>query len=173
MSENGNETLAEFPAAVNERTVHIRRFQPGDEASFQRLNEEWIVRHFALEDADREVLGDPVKYILDPGGQILFAISGDEAVGCCALIREEPGVYLLANMGVTEACQGQGIGRKLLESAIAEARQMGASRLSLESNTKLASAVHLYESVGFRHVPPENSKPSPYTRTNVAMEIFL
>jgi GNAT superfamily N-acetyltransferase len=153
--------------------IEIRRFQPGDEAAFQRLNEEWIVRHFALEEADRELLADPARHILAPGGQILFAVADGEAVGCCALIREEPGVYLLAKMGVTEARQGQGIGRRLLEAAIAGARERGASRLALESNSKLASAVHLYESVGFRHVPPEHLKPSPYARTNVSMEMDL
>jgi len=168
MSENerGNAAAAVAP-------IEIRRFQPGDEASFQRLNEEWIVRHFALEDADREMLSDPVKHILEPGGEIWFAFAGGEAVGCCALIREDPGVYLVAKMGVTEARQGQGIGRRLLEEAISGARQMGGSRLYLESNSKLSSAVHLYESVGFRHVPPEHIKPSPFSRTNVSMEMFL
>ena len=41
----------------------IRRFQPGDETSFLRLNEEWIVRHFVLEEKDREVLGNPRRSI--------------------------------------------------------------------------------------------------------------
>jgi GNAT superfamily N-acetyltransferase len=173
MSASRGEILDEPKVRADDSTALIRRFQPGDEASFQRLNEEWIVRHFALEEADRELLGDPVKHILDPGGQILFAVADGEAVGCCALIPGEPGVYLLAKMGVTEARQGQGIGRKLLEAAIAEARQMGASRLCLESNSKLASAVHLYESAGFRHVAADHAKPSPYTRTNVSMEMDL
>jgi hypothetical protein len=105
MSENGNETVAEG-AGAEAPPIRIRRFQAGDEASFQRLNEEWIVRHFALEDADRELLSDPVKHILEPGGQIWFASAGEETVGCCALIREEAGVYLVAKMGVTEAYQG-------------------------------------------------------------------
>jgi putative acetyltransferase len=160
-------------SALSPSQVLIRRFERGDEASFERLNEEWIVRYFALEDADREVLGDPVKHILEPGGQIWFASADGQTVGCCALIREEPGIYLVAKMGVSESYQGQGIGRKLLEAVIAGAKEMGASRLYLESNTKLGSAVHLYESVGFRHVPPEHIKPSPYSRTNVAMEMFL
>jgi putative acetyltransferase len=170
MSATCRESVVDAASAT---PVKIRRFERGDEASFKRLNEEWIVRFFDLEDADREVLGDPVKYILDPGGQIWFALAGGEAVGCCALIREEAGVYLVAKMGVTEACQGQGIGRRLLDAVIAGAREMGASRLCLESNSKLISAVHLYESVGFRHVPPARVKPSPYSRTNVSMEMFL
>ena len=30
---------------------------------------------------------------------------------------------------------------------------MGATRLYLESNTKAAAAIHLYEELGFRHLP--------------------
>jgi hypothetical protein len=43
----------------------------------------------------------------------------------------------------------------------------------LGSNTRLKNAVHLYESVGFRHVPPERVPAVPYTRANVFMEMQL
>jgi putative acetyltransferase len=45
--------------------------------------------------------------------------------------------------------------------------------LFLGSNSKLENAVHLYESVGFQHVPPERLPPNPYTRANVFMEMSL
>lgn len=53
--------------------------------------------------------------------------------------------------------------------------QMGAKSLFLGSNSKLANALHLYESVGFRHIPPEKVPPSGYTRGNVfvAMQLCL
>ncbi|AXC13072.1 Transcriptional regulator, MarR family [Acidisarcina polymorpha] len=154
--------------------VEIRRFRPGDEAAFLRLNEEWIVRHFVLEEKDRTVLNDPMKHILDRGGQILFAVIGGEAVGCCAIVPElEPGVYEVAKMAVTEKLQGQGIGRKILQAVIETAKGMGASRLYLETNSKLANATHLYEKLGFRHVPVERLKPSLYRRADVFMEMVL
>jgi len=159
--------------AVSSAPASIRHFQPGDETDFLRLNEEWIVRHFVLEDKDREVLGDPVKYILNPGGQILFAIVAGRAVGCCALAPEGPGVYEVAKMAVTEGFQGQGIGRQILERVIETAREMGATRLYLETNSKLPSATHLYQSVGFRHIPAERLKPSLYARADVFMEMLL
>jgi putative acetyltransferase len=159
--------------AISTLPVCIRNYQPGDEASFQRLNEEWIVRHFVLEEKDRQVLGDPVKYILDRGGRILFATVGGETIGCCALVPEGPGVYEVAKMAVTVGYQGRGIGRKILEAVIAEAKRIWASRLYLETNSKLPSATHLYESVGFRHVPPHRVKPSLYARADVFMEMFL
>ncbi len=170
MSTSCEETAVEVKTEMP--PVSIRKFQSGDETSFKALNEEWIVRHFVLEDKDREVLGDPVKYIMNPGGEIIFATIGDETVGCCALAPEGPGHYEVAKMAVTEAYQGKGIGRKILERVITEARAKGATRLYLETNSKL-SATYLYESIGFRHIPVERRKPSLYSRADVFMEMML
>ena len=76
-------------------------------------------------------------------------------------------------MAVTEACQRAGVGRRLLEEAIAAARAAGATRLHLETNRKLGAAIRLYESLGFRHIPAERVAPSPYARSDVAMELEL
>jgi len=61
----------------------------------------------------------------------------------------------------------------LLEFTIAQAKALGAHTLELASNTKLANAVHLYESLGFRQLPPERTEPSPYARANIFMELHL
>jgi putative acetyltransferase len=153
--------------------VVIRTFQAGDETAFLRLNEEWIATLFTLEDADHKVLGNPQEYILSPGGQILFATIGGEAVGCCALMLEAEREYEVAKMAVTPRYRGRGIGRKLLEAIVGEGRRMGAKRLHLDTNSKLKDAIHLYEAIGFQHLPAERIKPSPYTRSNVSMEMFL
>ena len=59
-------------------------------------------------------------------------------------------------MAVSPEMRGLGIGRRLLQHAITQAKRIGARSLFLGSNAKLENAVHLYESVGFRHVPAEN-----------------
>jgi len=83
------------------------------------------------------------------------------------------GVYELSKMAVSPQLRGLGIGRRLLEHAVAHARALGAKSLFLGSSTKLPNAVHLYESIGFRHVPPEKLPPMPYTRADVFMELPL
>ena len=151
--------------------IVCRTFRPGDEEDFRRLNEDWICKFFdALEPHDREMLDDPHRHILAPGGQIFIAEADGAVVGTCALIPVAPGEFELAKMTVAEQARGSGTGRKLLRFAISVARQMGARRLSLESNTKAAAAVHLYEQAGFRHRP---AQPSPYQRANVFMELLL
>jgi putative acetyltransferase len=153
--------------------VVIREFETGDEIAFRALNEQWIIRYFALEPKDRESLEDPKRAILDRGGRIFFAVLADRPAGCCALIPAGPGDYEVAKMAVTESCQGRGIGKQLLHAVISAARALGATRLHLETNSKLAPAIHLYESVGFKHLPPDRFIPSPYARSNVQMELEL
>lgn len=152
--------------------MEIRKLKPGDDASaFRTLNEEWITRHFVLEEKDRETLGDPENTILRKGGEIFLAYADGEPVGCAALIPMGNGVFELSKMAVTPRLRGLGLGRKLMKHVIAAAKAMGASSLFLGSSTKLPNAIHLYEAVGFQHVPPENLPPTPYTRANVFMEL--
>jgi putative acetyltransferase len=168
--------------------IEVHSLQPGEDATaFRTLNEEWITRYFTLEKKDIETLGDPENAILRKGGHIFLAravrepakptASGDrttaETVGCVALIPMGGHIYELSKMAVSPRLRGLGIGRSLLEHAIAQARVIGAQSLFLGSSTKLANAVHLYESVGFQHVPPERLPPMPYARADVFMELLL
>jgi N-acetylglutamate synthase-like GNAT family acetyltransferase len=160
------------PSAVP--VIEIRSLAPGDDATaFRTLNEEWITRYFTLEAKDREILNNPVHSILLKGGHIFVAYAGAEAVGCVAPIPMQDGVYELSKMAVSPSLRGRGFGRRLLQHAIAQARSIGARSLFLGSNTQLKDAVHLYESVGFRHVKPESLPPMPYNRADVFMEMPL
>jgi putative acetyltransferase len=147
---------------------------PEDAAAFARLNEEWITAHFTLEAKDRETLADPFGRYVEPGGDVLMARHGDEVLGCVALEPDGDGrVFELSKMAVAPAAQGHGLGRRLLEAAIARARELGATALFLGSNRRLAPAVHLYESVGFHHVARKDIGPMPYDRANVFMRLDL
>ena len=149
----------------------IREFEPGDEVAFRLLNEEWITREFVLEPKDVYFFSNPQATILDHGGRIFFAIQNGETVGCCALVAISPGEFEVAKMAVTRACQGTGIGRRLLHTVVDEAKASGATRLYLETNHKLTPAIHLYEAIGFKRVPPDRVVPSPYARAEVPMEL--
>ncbi len=154
--------------------IEIRPLLSGeDSTAFRTLNEEWITRHFTLEAKDIETLHHPETNILAKGGQILMLYVGAEPAGCVALIPIQSGIYELSKMAVAPHLRGFGLGRRLLVRAITEARRLGARSLFLGSSTKLPNAVHLYESVGFRHVPPEALPPMPYTRASIFMELLL
>jgi GNAT superfamily N-acetyltransferase len=153
--------------------IAIRSFEPGDEAAFRRLNEEWITRYFKLEPTDEQSFAHPKTKILNPGGAIFLAIENGQPLGCCALIVMSLGAFEVAKMAVTPYAQGSGLGRRLLQHTIDYARSIGATRLYLETNHILTPAIRLYESLGFRHIPEERLAPSPYARADVFMELVL
>jgi GNAT superfamily N-acetyltransferase len=152
-------------------TVVIRSFRPGDEAAFRDINLEWIERFFAVEVKDREVLGNPQKYILDPGGAILLAIDGETPVGAVALMMMGDGSVELAKMGVRPQAQGKGAGRMLVAAAVERARELGMRRVYTETNSKLGPALKLYNDAGF--VPLKERLSSPYARADVQLELIL
>ena len=61
----------------------------------------------------------------------------------------------------------------MLRAVIEQAKRMGARRLYLETNRKLANAIRVYEAAGFTHVPANRIHASPYARANVFMEMIL
>jgi N-acetylglutamate synthase-like GNAT family acetyltransferase len=143
-----------------------------DAAAFRALNEQWIAHHFVVEEQDRRQLDDPVAAYIATGGEILIAELDGRSIGCVALVPDGSGAYELSKMAVSPERRGRGTGRKLLTAAIELARQHGARSLFLGSSHKLPAAVHLYEAVGFRHVPPE-ALHMPYARADVFMELVF
>ncbi|WP_144710675.1 GNAT family N-acetyltransferase [Curtobacterium pusillum] len=146
-----------------------------DAEAFRILNEAWISQFFTLEDEDRKLLGDPLGQIVEPGGAAFVARLGQDGpvIGCVGIALVAPGVFELVKMAVSPDHQGHGTGRRLITTALERARALGAHRIVLESNAQLASAVHLYEAFGFRHLGHDEVAPSPYVRADVHMALEL
>lgn len=147
--------------------VRIVPLSPELRTHFYRLNAIWLERYFVLEPYDIEVMSNP-EAIVEQGGVVLFALLSDAVVGTCALKQHAPGEYELTKMGVDPAVQGVGIGRKLIEAAIAEFERLDGAELYLETNSRLELAIHLYERTGFEHQPAIR-EGSSYGRANVYM----
>ncbi|WP_166682807.1 GNAT family N-acetyltransferase [Streptomyces aquilus] len=147
---------------------------PCDADAFRVLNEEWISRLFTLQEEDRAVLGDPFGRIVDLGGDVLLARErgSGAAVGCVALLAYPDAVFELAKMAVAPAARGRGIGRQLVAAAIDRAQALGAARLFLGTNSKLAPAIHLYEEAGFVRITRSRLPVADYyARADILMEL--
>jgi DNA-binding MarR family transcriptional regulator/N-acetylglutamate synthase-like GNAT family acetyltransferase len=150
--------------------VQIIDYTPEYQPVFRRLNEEWIMRYFRMEESDYQALDHPQEYILDKGGHVYIALYKGEPVGTVALIPMSNGGFELAKMAVSPQAQGLGIGYLLGRYCIDQARALGATRVYLESNTTLKSAINLYYKLGFRKAA---GPPSPYERANIQMELVF
>ncbi len=149
----------------------IVRFRPEFALDFARLNREWLERYFTIEPRDEEYLGAPAGMIVAPGGEIFFARQGGIIVGTCAAIPHGEGQFELAKLCVTPSAQGGGLGRVLAQAVVEFARERGALRVILVSNSRLTPALRLYESMGFEHRPFPGTPP--YADADVYMELEL
>lgn len=151
--------------------MRIVDYQPLHAGAWRSLNTAWISAMFSLEPHDHEQLNDPEGEVLAPGGRIYMVETKDrEPVGCVALIAMDDGGYELAKMMVVDAVRGTGVGGQLLDHAVSAARDLGASRIYLETNAKAQAAIALYRSRGFVDLPP---RPTPYARCDTWMELKL
>ena len=99
--------------------------------------------HFSLSDA-QVVAGD---------GAFLVAYLSNVAVGCGAVRRLDAATAEIKRMYVAPSVRGRGIGRALVEALEREARQLGVTRIVLETGTRLAPAIKLYEAMGYARIP--------------------
>ncbi|MGC4043163.1 MAG: GNAT family N-acetyltransferase [Armatimonas sp.] len=153
------------------KQTEVVPFSPEYAPTFAALNRRWIEQFFTLEEPDRIALEDPYGTIITPGGQIFFAVAEGRPMGTCAVIRESETVFELAKMAVDPEAQGRGYGNLLIQAALDFARQAGARKVILLSNSKLTPALSLYAKHGFRHVPVDDSHG--YVRADVRMELDL
>lgn len=152
--------------------VAVIPYEPCHKELFKSLNEDWITRHWQIEPHDLDYLDHPQEYIIDKGGFIFVAIYKGKPVGVCALCKMDDPLYdyELAKLAVSPKAQGKGIGLLLCETAIGKAKELGAKRLFLESNTLLKTAIHIYRKLGFK----ELSEYHPaYERGDIQMELSI
>jgi GNAT superfamily N-acetyltransferase len=144
---------------------------------FARLNYQWIEHYFRIEDEDRAALDHPEAYAIVPGGEIFFVLQGEHIIGTVALVPKSLqadgsfAAYELAKMAVDPACQGQGIGKRLLAHAIAYARARGVRQIVLSTNDILAPALKVYGDAGFVVKPA--AQDERYERSNLFMQLDL
>lgn len=149
--------------------LQIKTFRSPDQPNFEALNRQWIEKYFRMEPLDYEILQDPAKHILQGGGNIFMAFWNGKPVGTVAMKVLSPKTFELTKMAVHEDFRGKKIGRALAENAIAWAKDSGAEKIVLYSNTMLDSAIALYRNLGFQEIPVDG----PYQRTNIKMELSI
>jgi len=119
-------------------------------SEFYRLNRERICENFVLEPLDEHVLSNPRQSILDTGGEIWCACDALGAmIGCYALLPLTDGRLEFTKFAVDTQTRGQGTGSKLLNHAIARAREKQVPELILYTNTLQKRACEMYVRYGF------------------------
>ncbi len=152
--------------------MKIVTFDESYQKDFKRLNEEWIVEYFYIEEIDKKILDFPQQNIIEKGGFIRLAELNDEIVGTCALIKVSEKVYELAKMGVTKKAQEKKVGEGLMAAMLQIAREQNCKKVLIYTSSVLTPAIKLYEKYGFQHVEVTEEK-NYYARCDTKMELNL
>ncbi|WP_207956824.1 bifunctional helix-turn-helix transcriptional regulator/GNAT family N-acetyltransferase [Rubrobacter tropicus] len=125
---------------------------------FTRYANELDARFSGGFDAGKSISADPEE-LTPPAGYCVVARLRGRAIGCGALKLHGAEPAELKRMWVDPDSRGLGVGRRLLESLEALARENGARVLHLETNSALGEAIELYRRAGFVEVAPFNDEP--------------
>jgi ribosomal protein S18 acetylase RimI-like enzyme len=98
-----------------------------------------------------------------PTGAFLLAQENDSYLGCVGLRRFCDGVGEIKRLYIDPAARGRGAGRLLAEGIVAAGRQLGYSRLLLDTLPSMKEAQSLYMSLGFKPTSAYRFNPVPGT----------
>ncbi len=105
----------------------------------------WLASAYWSPGVSREVVGRAAA-----GSAVTGAYEGSTQIGYCRLVTDQATFAWLADVWVTESARGRGVGRRLVEHALARCAGWGLRRVLLATE----DAHPLYASYGFV-APPE------------------
>jgi putative acetyltransferase len=113
---------------------------------------------------DAELAGLPGDYA-EPGGHLLLALVDGELAGCGALRAlpesDHANACEMKRLYVRPAFRRFGLGRRLAEALLDEARRIGYSAMLLDTLDDMETARELYASLGFVETAPYYYNPIP------------
>ncbi len=125
------------------------------------LNGSLGAEHICLAKYEEELAGLPSPYEV-----LLIACAADghgsDEVAGCVLLKPIEGGCEMKRLWVRPKFQGWGVGRKLVESLIEEARRRGYTAMYLDTvPAAMKAASHLYSALGFAPVERYNDNSVP------------
>jgi putative acetyltransferase len=121
---------------------------------------------------EAELASLPGKYA-PPRGALILATHEGRPAGCVALREIDAERCEMKRMFVYPELQGHGIGRRLGEAVVAEARAIGYRTILLDTSFRQREAQTLYRRLGFRDIAPYYELPDELRSWLVFMELPL
>lgn len=147
--------------------MKVIMFEEKYRQDFIDFNTDWIVSNFGvLEEHDRETF-ERIDEEMKAGAMIFFAVENDVALATCMTAPIDGKKWEICKLGSNKNVPHKGAGSAVFEAAMQWALNRGAERLFIFSNSKLKSALHIYEKHGFQEIKLENYE---YIRGDIAFE---
>ncbi|MGY0193959.1 GNAT family N-acetyltransferase [Leptothrix sp. BB-4] len=121
---------------------------------------------------ETELAGLPGRYGAPTGCLVLARLDGEPA-GCVAFYAQDAETIEIKRMFVLPQSRGHGIGDRMLDVLLTQARSAGYRRARLSSHHSMHAAHAIYRRAGFRDVSVSAEFPSAVIGVDVCMEMAL
>lgn len=120
----------------------------------------WLNIDLSFQNFDEELSRLSAMYG-SPTGCIILAKDNDAYIGCIAVRKIDNEIGEIKRMYVKPDSQQRGTGTRLLEEAIAFAKDAGYKKLQLDTLNTMLPAMKLYKKSGFYEIPAYYYNPEP------------
>ncbi len=104
-------------------------------------------------------LKHPLKLYGEPHGCLLIAFFNDVIIGCVALKKIEDTICEMKRLYVKPEFRKLKAGKILVEKILDEAKQLGYTKMKLDTLQTLTAAVGLYQKLGFENTTAYYNNP--------------
>jgi GNAT superfamily N-acetyltransferase len=150
--------------------INLIDYEDKYQEDFRRLNLEWLEQYNLVESHDLEILDHPRENVIDRGGSIFLLKEDETIIGTAGLFKVSDQEYELIKMFVLPQYRGKKFGDMLLQQCISKAKETNVPKIILYSNSRLQTAIRLYEKYNFKHVAVTDA---PFVTADVKMELIL
>jgi ribosomal protein S18 acetylase RimI-like enzyme len=128
--------------------VVLRDFDAGDQGRVRHLILDGLAEHWGSidESLNRDLDDIAVSYA---EGTTLVACVGDEVVGTGTVVRRDESAAEIVRMSVAPMYRRRGLGRRLVAELVEAARNLGATRVILETSSRWTEVIAFYSACGF------------------------
>ena len=133
----------------------------GDIQQIRLLFEEYAASldfNLSFQNFEEELANLPGDYA-PPAGRLLLACWDDQIAGCVALRKINPEGCEMKRLYVRPQFRRLEIGKTLAGEIIQEAKKIGYTWMRLDTVPSMKRARALYESLGFKKIPPYRHNP--------------
>jgi ribosomal protein S18 acetylase RimI-like enzyme len=128
-------------------TAGVRAAVPDDAARLREIARAAYAKYVPR--IGREPMPMGANYAAEIAAGRVAVVDVDGVVAGYLVAWAEPDVYYIDNIAVDPARQGLGLGRKLIDGAVAAARRHGLGAIRLYTNAAMRENLALYARIGF------------------------
>lgn len=143
--------------------IKIKKFDISEQDQARSIILEGLGEHFGyIDETCNPDIDDIDDNYIKKGDLFIVAYSNYELVGTGALTIETEEVVRLVRISVSKTYRKKGVGKRIVEYLLEEAKWRGYGRIVVSTNINWAAAICLYENCGFKEYDRDNVEVHMY-----------